>query len=171
MHSCLDSWPACRCCTLCGLVRCKTGQCRHLLSSRRTGNRLACKHAAARSGLLTATCIQFCWRFSSPVCARPLSRPDLVKSFALACRKGSYNLAGTGLHFNSNGVVVREAMAALRARRPNTRLLLSVGGSGFTNWSGLNITCLKNLVADYPVHGGWCMCMCMCGPTASGGKV
>ncbi len=51
----------------------------------------------------------------------------IILSFArpdCSYTKGSLALAGTGLQFSSAGRVVRDAVAALRARQPNTRVLL-----------------------------------------------
>ena len=45
--------------------------------------------------------------------------------------------AGTGLSFSSDGRVVRDAIAALKARQPNTRVMLAVGGATYTNFAGV----------------------------------
>jgi chitinase len=53
-----------------------------------------------------------------------------------AYTKGSLTLGGTGLDFSSSGSVVRDAVATLKARNPNTHVLLAVGGATYTNFAG-----------------------------------
>ncbi|WIA15784.1 hypothetical protein OEZ85_002398 [Tetradesmus obliquus] len=61
--------------------------------------------------------------------------------------------AATGLLFNSPLPVVADAVRLLKSGRPNTRVLLSVGGSDFTNFAALNVQCLAALVADLGLDG------------------
>lgn len=49
--------------------------------------------------------------------------------------------------------IVKAAIATLKATRPSTRVLLSVGGSAYTNWAGLSTTCIKALVQDLDLDG------------------
>eukprot|EP00775_Hariotina_reticulata_P002730 gene2730-3027_t len=80
----------------------------------------------------------------------------VVVSFAqpdCSYTKGSYSLVGTGLSFISDGRVVRDAIAALKAAQPNTRVLLAVGGDTYKNFASMNPTCIKNLVDDFGFHG------------------
>ena len=57
-------------------------------------------------------------------------RPDCTYT------KGSLTFGGTGLDFSSEGAVVRDAVTTLKAKRPNTRVLLGVGGATYTNFAG-----------------------------------
>jgi chitinase len=50
--------------------------------------------------------------------------------------KGSLTFGGTGLDFSSSGSVVRDAVTTLKARNPNTRVMLAVGGATYTNYAG-----------------------------------
>jgi hypothetical protein len=59
--------------------------------------------------------------------------------------KGSLSFTGTGLEFSSAGATVRDAVALLKARQPNTRVLLGVGGATYTN-------CATRLLGG---GGGW----------------
>lgn len=43
---------------------------------------------------------------------------------------------GTGLSFSVDGPTVRDAIRALKARNPNTRVMLAVGGATYTNFAG-----------------------------------
>lgn len=80
----------------------------------------------------------------------------VIVSFAqpdLTYAKGSLSFTGTGLSFSSDGAVVRDAIKALKAARPNTRVLLAVGGATYTNFAGLNTQCIKDLVTDFGFDG------------------
>ena len=67
--------------------------------------------------------------------------------------KGSYQLQGTGLSFSSDGPTVKAAIAALKAAQPNTRVMLAVGGATYTNFAGMNVQCIKNIVDDFGFDG------------------
>jgi chitinase len=71
------------------------------------------------------------------VVAVSFAKPDCTYS------KGSFMLSGTGLQFSSEGATVSAAIAALKTRQPNTRVLLAVGGATYTNFAGINTQCLK----------------------------
>ncbi|KAF8057665.1 endochitinase [Scenedesmus sp. PABB004] len=66
---------------------------------------------------------------------------------------GSLLLTGTGIDFSSSGPVVRDAIAALKAAQPNTRVMLAVGGATYTNFAGMNTGCIKALVDDFGFDG------------------
>jgi chitinase len=69
-------------------------------------------------------------------------------------QKNSFNLAGTGLQFNyANGQVLKQAVAALHQSNPNTKVMVSVGGSSYTNWAGLNARAIADFVVDYGLDG------------------
>jgi chitinase len=67
--------------------------------------------------------------------------------------KGSLSLQGTGLDFSSDGQVVADAIAALKAAQPNTRVLLAVGGATYTGFSAMNTKCIKDIVDDFGFDG------------------
>ena len=48
---------------------------------------------------------------------------------------------------------IKQAIALLKARQPNTRVLVSVGGSAYTNWVGLNTACIQAVVTDLDLDG------------------
>jgi chitinase len=80
----------------------------------------------------------------------------LILSFAkpdCTYTKGSLALAGTGLDFSSTGTVVRDAVRALKAASPNTRVLLAVGGATYVNFKAMNVQCIKDLVDDLELSG------------------
>jgi chitinase len=67
--------------------------------------------------------------------------------------KGSYQLTGTGLDFSSDGTVVQDAIAALKAANPNTRVLLAVGGATYYNFAGTKLQCIKDIIDDFGFDG------------------
>ncbi|BBK43873.1 hypothetical protein STVA_38930 [Allostella vacuolata] len=80
----------------------------------------------------------------------------LILSFArpdLDYRAGSLDLAGTGLHANVPGPVLRDAIALLRQRRPAVKVLLAVGGWGHFGWHRLNQGAIAQLVRDLGADG------------------
>jgi hypothetical protein len=69
-------------------------------------------------------------------------------------QKGSLLLKGTPLYYGSspaNGV--RDAIKLLKARQPNTRVLLQVGGELERAFAALNTQCIKDLVDDLGCDG------------------
>ena len=83
-------------------------------------------------------------------------RPVVMVSFVqpdCTYKKGSYSLSGTGLQFSSDGPTVRDAIKALKAARPNTRVIVAVGGATYTNFKGMNTQCIKDLVDDFGFDG------------------
>ena len=67
--------------------------------------------------------------------------------------KGSYDLTKTGLQFTANGKVVKDAIALLKQRNPNTKALVAVGGFTYTNFEQLNPTVVTNVVKDFGFDG------------------
>ncbi len=63
--------------------------------------------------------------------------------------------AGTGLQFSSSGDVVRDAIATLKRRQPNTRVLLAVGGATYTAFNAMNVQCIKDIVSDFGAQPSW----------------
>lgn len=66
---------------------------------------------------------------------------------------------GTGLDFSSDGAVVRDAISSLKARQPNTRVLLAVGGATYTNFAGEPGACYR--VHDHSLRE-WCRAAAGC---------
>jgi chitinase len=73
-------------------------------------------------------------------------RPDLVYS-------GKLDISLTGLEYRSTGQILHDAIALLKARHPATRVLLSVGGASYRNWSALRIDALVKLTHDLNADG------------------
>jgi hypothetical protein len=74
------------------------------------------------------------------------AKPDAVY-------RGGLDLAATGLEYRMSGAVLRDAVAALKARNPETRVLLSVGGAAYRRWSGLAMPAIAALVGDLGLDG------------------
>ncbi|MEH2335996.1 glycoside hydrolase family 18 protein [Nostoc sp.] len=73
---------------------------------------------------------------------------------------GNCNLKGTGLGFwsdnnDSDGTVVRNAIAILKKRNPNTKVLVSIGGANeeYNNFAQLNPTAIANIITDFGFDG------------------
>ncbi len=74
------------------------------------------------------------------------ARPDLTYD-------GGLDLAQTGLEYRYSGRILRDAIALLKARHPATKVLLSVGGAVYTNWSALDPDEIARLVRDLGADG------------------
>ena len=74
------------------------------------------------------------------------ARPDLVYV-------GDLDLAMTGLEYRFTGQVLRDSIDLLKKRHPGTRVLLSVGGSGYCNWDAFNAPAVARLVRDLHADG------------------
>jgi chitinase len=79
------------------------------------------------------------------VLALAFVRPDLA-----AADRG---LAATGLDYRMDAPTLREAIALLKRRSPQTRVLLSVGGSAYRAWNRLNVPALAALVRSLGADG------------------
>ncbi|WAC25928.1 glycoside hydrolase family 18 protein [Ancylobacter sp. SL191] len=73
-------------------------------------------------------------------------KPDLAYT-------GGLELAGTGLQYPFSGAVLKDAIAALKARAPATRVLLAVGGATYGGWDRLDTGALARLVTDLGADG------------------
>lgn len=62
-------------------------------------------------------------------------------------------LDGSGLQLPYDAATLKQALAALRARSPETKVLLAVGGATYTNWAGLDGKAIAQLVADFGLDG------------------
>ena len=74
------------------------------------------------------------------------ARPDLIY-------RGDLDLRGTGLEYRYSGAVLRDAIALLKSRHPGTRVLLSIGGAAYDNWSGFDEEAAARLVRDLGADG------------------
>jgi chitinase len=74
------------------------------------------------------------------------AKPDLVYG-------GDLDLRGTGLEYRYSGAVLRDSIALLKRRRPATRVLLSIGGAAYDNWSRFDEAAAARLVRDLGADG------------------
>jgi chitinase len=80
----------------------------------------------------------------------------LYLSFAMpgmSYAAGSMDLTGTGLQFPYNGPTLASHIQQLKANNTAIKVILSVGGSGYTDWSSTNYTAIGNLVQDFDLDG------------------
>ncbi|MBS9475707.1 hypothetical protein KIP89_01105 [Ancylobacter sp. VKM B-3255] len=73
-------------------------------------------------------------------------KPDLAYAGDLA-------LEGTGLQYRFAGTVLKQAIAALKARHRQIRVLLAVGGASYGGWDRLDPAALARLVRDLGADG------------------
>ncbi|WP_035716457.1 glycosyl hydrolase family 18 protein [Azorhizobium doebereinerae] len=78
--------------------------------------------------------------------ALSFAKPDL--SYA-----GDLDLKGTGLLYPYSGAVLKAAIVRLKARHPDTRVLVAVGGWGQFAWDRLDAPALARLVRDLGADG------------------
>lgn len=64
---------------------------------------------------------------------------------------GGETFEGTGLQFCSDPPVIKESIAALRAK--GVKVLLAVGGASYTNWAGLNVAGVTAFVNEFGLDG------------------
>jgi chitinase len=74
------------------------------------------------------------------------AKPDLVYP-------GKLDLSRTGLEYRNSGDTLRNAIAFLKARRPDAKVLISVGGAIYTNWDRLDEKAIVRLVNDLHADG------------------
>ena len=67
--------------------------------------------------------------------------------------KGDFSLSGTGLEYRMQGHVLHDAIALLKQRHPETRVLLSVGGAAYTDWDRLALPDIVAFVGDFQLDG------------------
>jgi len=67
--------------------------------------------------------------------------------------QGSLNLAGTGLEFSYDGITLKRTLRALKARNPQTKILISVGGAEYDDWSKVNASSIAQFVNDFELDG------------------
>lgn len=73
-------------------------------------------------------------------------KPDLAYS-------GNLDLSATGLQLPYSGTVLKDAIAELKRRHPQVRVLLAVGGWGYFGWDARNFDALARLVRDLGADG------------------
>ncbi|MEH2023050.1 glycoside hydrolase family 18 protein [Nostoc sp.] len=70
-----------------------------------------------------------------------------------ATYEGGNKLSGTGLDFSADGVVVKDAIAYLKSKNPNTKVLVAVGGATYQNFAALNTKATADVVKDFGFDG------------------
>lgn len=70
-----------------------------------------------------------------------------------AAYSGGLDIARTGLQYRMPGNVLRDAVAMLKHSRPDTRVLLSVGGAAYGRWDHLALPAIAALVHDLDLDG------------------
>jgi hypothetical protein len=96
---------------------------------------------------------------ASPERSSVASLPDYIGVVDLAFAKpdlvypGGLDLSATGLEYRYSGQLLHGAIALLKARHPNTQVLLSIGGAVYNNWDHLDEHALMRLVKDLGADG------------------
>lgn len=67
--------------------------------------------------------------------------------------QGGMTWDGTGLLFRASPEVIKQAIALLKGRNPNTKVLLSVGGATYFNWNQLNANSAALFVNEFGLDG------------------
>lgn len=70
-----------------------------------------------------------------------------------ATYEGGNKLAGTGLDFSADGLVVKDAIAHLKSKHPDTKVLVAVGGATYQNFAALNTKAIADVVKDFGFDG------------------
>jgi chitinase len=73
-------------------------------------------------------------------------RPDIAYA-------GNLDLGNTGLEVPYPGSVLKASLAALKARLPGVKILISIGGEAYTNWDKLDPEAIKRFVRDFELDG------------------
>lgn len=66
---------------------------------------------------------------------------------------GGITWSGTGLQFSSDPAVVKDEIALLKSRNPNTKVLVAVGGATYPNFANLNATAIALFVKTFGLDG------------------
>ncbi|MCM1988695.1 glycoside hydrolase family 18 protein [Oceanirhabdus seepicola] len=74
------------------------------------------------------------------------AKPDMIYN-------GDLNFLTSGLGFRYEGTVLKEAIVYLKERNPETKVILSIGGAMYTNWSNLNLDDIVRFVRDFNLDG------------------
>jgi hypothetical protein len=73
-------------------------------------------------------------------------KPDLIYA-------GHLDISETGLQYKFSGEILRQSIALLHQRHPQTKVLLSVGSDAYLNWDALDSDAVANLVHDLGADG------------------
>ncbi len=73
-------------------------------------------------------------------------KPDLIYT-------GHLDISETGLQYKFSGEILKQSIALLKQRHPQTKVLLSVGSDAYLNWDALDVDAVANLVKDLGVDG------------------
>ena len=69
-------------------------------------------------------------------------------------QKGSLSFSGTGLDLNyQDGTVLKQAVALLHQKNPKAKVLISVGGATYNNWTQYNAKGVADFVSDFGLDG------------------
>jgi len=66
---------------------------------------------------------------------------------------GNLDISNTGLEFPYSGSVLKDAIAALKKKNSNTRVLISIGGGTATGWGSLNEAAIAKFIIDFGLDG------------------
>jgi chitinase len=66
---------------------------------------------------------------------------------------GGVTFEGTGLSFSVPAQVIKDSISILKTRNPNTKVLLSVGGATYDDWTNLNAGAAAAFVAEFELDG------------------
>ena len=66
---------------------------------------------------------------------------------------GSFSLGGTGIGVPYDGPTLKDAISALHAKNPATKVLVSVGGATFPNFGSFNAGAIAAFVKDFGLDG------------------
>lgn len=68
-------------------------------------------------------------------------------------KAGSMSLSGTGISTSYDGSVLKQAIAALKSKNPNTRVLVAVGGATYPNFADFRASSITAFVNDFGLDG------------------
>jgi len=66
---------------------------------------------------------------------------------------GGVTFSGTGLSFNNDPSVINSAIALLKERNPQTKVLIAVGGATYTAFDNLNTSAVAEFVKAFDLDG------------------
>jgi hypothetical protein len=99
------------------------------------------------------------WQATGPAATSLAELPAYMNIVNLAFARpdlhypGDLDLTHTGLEYIYPGSVLRQAIDLLKHRHPDTRVLLSVGGSAYDRWEDMHERAIAALVHDLDADG------------------
>lgn len=66
---------------------------------------------------------------------------------------GNLSLENTGLDYSFGGPILKEAIAAVHAKNPGTKVIIAIGGATYTNWEATNASAVAKFVKDFGLDG------------------